>query len=143
MSTPSATPRESQQARADPVLGTPPAAPVQFVGHARTPTVTDSLDHMVNAAQNVVGDQIGLLKFEVTTTMTALMMALLRAAAMALLGTAMLLIGWVIVLRAALQALEPRIGGVGAVASLVAVNVVLGVGLLMAAARARGEVRRG
>jgi hypothetical protein len=139
MSTPAATPRESQQARADPVLGTPPAAPVQFVGHARTPTVTDSLDHMVNAAQNVVGDQIGLLKFEVTTTMTAL----LRAAAMALLGTAMLLIGWVIVLRAGLQALEPRIGGVGAVASLVAVNVVLGVGLLMAAARARGEVRRG
>ncbi len=103
------------------------------------PSLTDSLDRMVDAAQKVVGDEISLLRVEVMTTVSTA----LRGAVMVLLGTALLTLGWVVVLMGAFQLLTDRLGSLGALGVLAAVNLVPGIVLLVLARRGWTELGNG
>jgi Putative Actinobacterial Holin-X, holin superfamily III len=105
-----------------------------------TPTVTESLDRVVDAAQNVVGDQIDLLRAEAESAVVGA----LRSTATMLAGVVLLLIAWAIILAAAYDLLVPRTGSLGGLAILAAANLVPGVALLVTARRrGRPEVARG
>jgi hypothetical protein len=103
------------------------------------PSVTDSLDRMVGAAQNVLGDEAKLLRVEVTSALTSA----LRSAAMALGGTVFLSVGWIIALMAVFQLLVPRLGTLGTLAVLIAANVLPGIGLVLGSWRGAKEPGRG
>jgi uncharacterized membrane protein YqjE len=103
------------------------------------PSVTDSLDRMVDAAQNVVGDQVQLLRVEVTSAVTSA----LQSGALVLGGTALLVVGWIIALMAAFQLLAPHLGTLGTLVVLVALNVLPGIALVMGAWRGAAELGRG
>ena len=103
------------------------------------PSVTDSLDRMVDAAQNVVGDQVQLLRVDVTSAVTSA----LQRGALVLGGTALLVVGWIIALMAVFQLLAPHLGTLGTLAVLVALNVLPGIALVMGAWRGAAELGRG
>jgi hypothetical protein len=93
------------------------------------PTVTESLDRMVDAAQKVAGDEVALLRAEVGSAASAA----IQSGAMLLLATAMLAIGWVTAMMAAFQLLAPRLGTLATLASLSVLDIVCGVLFLVGA----------
>jgi hypothetical protein len=95
------------------------------------PSLTDSLDRMVDAAQKVVADEVNLLRVDVSSAVAGA----LQSGALLLIGTAFLAIGWVIGLMAAFEMLAPRFGALGVLAALAAVNLLGGVGLLVGVRR--------
>lgn len=103
------------------------------------PSVTDSLDRVVDAAQNVVADQVELLRVEVASAVTSA----LHSGAMLCVGTALLALGWVLVLMVGFQLLAPRLGPLGALAVLAAINLIGGTALMAGARRDSGESDRG
>jgi hypothetical protein len=96
---------------------------------AVAPTVADSLDRVVEAAQHVVGDEIGLLRVEVSSAVGSAA----RSAVMMLAGAILLTISWVAFLIAGYAALVPTVRALYALLLLAAVNLVPGIGLLLAA----------
>jgi hypothetical protein len=103
------------------------------------PSLTESLDHMVDAAQKVVGDEVNLLRVEVSSAASTA----LHGGAMLLLGTAWLAIGWVVALMAAFQIVAPRLGTLATLGALAALNLVPGIALLAGARRALTELGNG
>jgi hypothetical protein len=103
------------------------------------PTVTESFDRMVDAAQKVAGDEVALLRAEVSSAGSAAV----KSGAMLLLATAMLAMGWVIAMMAAFQLLAPRLGALATLASLSGFNVLCGVLFLVGARRRLKEFRDG
>ena len=103
------------------------------------PTVTESLDRMVDAAQKVAGDEVALLRAEISSAAAAA----IQSSALLLLATAMLAIGWVVALMAAFQLLAPRLGALGTLACLSVFNILCGVLLLVGARRRLKELRDG
>jgi hypothetical protein len=95
------------------------------------PTVTESLDRMVDAAQKVAGDEVALLRAEVTSAASAA----IQSGAMLLLATALLAIGWVIAMMAAFQLLAPRLGALATLASLSVICFLCSVLFLVGARR--------
>jgi Putative Actinobacterial Holin-X, holin superfamily III len=93
----------------------------------QVPSVTDSLDRMVDAAQKVVADEVSLLGVEVSSGISAAF----QSTVLLLLGTVLLAVGWVLVLMAAFQALAPRVGGLSAFGLLAVCNLVPGIVLLV------------
>lgn len=99
--------------------------------HRPPPTVSESLDRMVDAAQKVVGDEVNLLRAEVSSaTIVAL-----KSGAMVMIATAMLAVGWVIAMMAAFQVVAPRIGALATLACLSGLNLAVSVLLLVGARR--------
>jgi len=98
------------------------------------PSLTDSLDRMVDAAQKVVGDEVSLLRAELSSVLTGA----LHSGALLLLGTALLAIGWTVVLMAAFEMLAPRLGALGTLVVLASVNL-LGGAILLVVSRRRGK----
>ncbi len=96
------------------------------------PSLTDSLDRMVDAAQKVVGDEVSLLGVELSSALSGA----LRNSALMLLATVLLAIGWVIALMAAFEILAPRFGALQTLGALAALNL-LGGGVLIVGARHR------
>lgn len=93
------------------------------------PTVTDSLDRMVDAAQNnVVGDQVLLLRGGVTSAVGWA----LQSGGPVLGGTALLVVCWIIALMATFQLLAPDLGTLGTFGVLIALNVLPGIAILVA-----------
>jgi hypothetical protein len=103
------------------------------------PTVTESLDRMVDAAQKVAGDEVALLRAEVSSAGSAAV----KSGAMLLLATAMLAMGWVIAMMAAFQLLAPRLGALATLAGLSGFNVLCGVLFLVGARRRLKELGHG
>jgi hypothetical protein len=103
------------------------------------PSVTESLDRMVDAAQKVVGDEVSLLRADVTWATTHAV----QSGAMLLLATALLVIGWVIALMAAFQVMAPRVGTLETLVGLALLNLLGGVLLLVGARRRLKEVGNG
>jgi hypothetical protein len=103
------------------------------------PSVTESLDRVVDAAQNVVGDEVKLLRVEAMSSITSA----LRSGAMALGGTMLLGIGWIISLLVGFLVLAPRLGTLPALGVLIAANVLPGVALVLGAWRGFSEPGRG
>jgi len=103
------------------------------------PTVAESFDRMVDAAQKVAGDEVALVRAEISSATSAA----IQSSALLLLGTAMLAIGWVIAMMAVFQVLAPRLGTLGALACLAAFNILCGVFLLVGARRRLKELRDG
>jgi hypothetical protein len=103
------------------------------------PTVTESLDRMVDAAQKVAGDEVALLRAEVGSAASAA----IQSGAMLLLATAMLATGWVTATMAVFQLLEPRLGTLATLASLSVLDIVCGVLFLVGARRRLKELRDG
>jgi len=95
------------------------------------PTVTDSLDRMVDAAQKVVADEVNLLGVEVSSGISAAF----QSTVLLLLGTVLLAVGWVLVLMSAFEALAPRVGGLAAFGPLAVCNLVPGIVLLVVGRR--------
>lgn len=91
------------------------------------PSVTDSLDRMVDAAQKVVADEVSLLGDEVSSGISTAF----QSTVLLLVGTVLLATGWVLVLMAAFEALAPRVGGLAALGLLAVCNLVPGIGLLL------------
>jgi uncharacterized membrane protein YqjE len=108
-------------------------------GERPVPTVTDSLDRVVDAAQSLVEDRVELLKVEATSMVTSALLS----GALGLAGAALVGLGWLIVLMAAFQVLVPPIGTLGALAALAAVNLLPGIVLLVLARRGFAEGRHG
>jgi uncharacterized membrane protein YqjE len=104
-----------------------------------TPSVTESLDRMVGAAQKVVGDEVSLLRVEVSSAVSRAV----QSGAMLVLGAMLLAIGWAIVQMTAFQILAPRLGTLGTLAALAAVNLLLGIALLVGARRRLAELGHG
>lgn len=100
-------------------------------GERPVPSLADSFERMVDAAEKVVGDEVDLLGVEVSSVVSEA----LQSGALLLLGTASLAIGWVIALMAAFQVLAPRLGTLGPLVALAALNLVAGVVLLGVARR--------
>ena len=103
------------------------------------PSVTDSLDRMVDAAQKVVADEVNLLGVEVSSGISTA----IRSSIMLLLGTVLLAIGWVLILMGAFQALAPRIGGLVAFGLLAVCNLVPGIVLLVVGRRHLKDIAHG
>jgi hypothetical protein len=99
------------------------------------PSVTDSLDRVVDAAQHVVVDHIALLRVEASA---ALASATRRAAPLLIAGVLMV-IGWILLLMAAFQIIAPRVGSLGTLALLAGANLVPGLGLVLASRRGTAE----
>src|SRR5262249_21011536 len=89
-------------------------------GERPVPSLADSFERMVDAAEKVVGDEVDLLGVEVSSVVSEA----LQSGALLLLGTASLAIGWVIALMAAFQVLAPRLGTLGPLVALAAFNLV-------------------
>jgi hypothetical protein len=94
---------------------------------------------MVDAAQKVLGDEVKLLRVEAMSSITSA----LRSGAMALGGTMLLGIGWIIALLAAFLVLAPRFGTLTTLGILIAANVLPGVALVFGAWRGFSEPGRG
>src|SRR5262245_54272419 len=103
------------------------------------PSVTESLDRMVDAAQNVLADEVQLLRVEVMSSISSA----LKGGAMVLGGTVLLGLGWIVALMATFQVLAPRLGTLGTLGVLIAVNVLPGIALVLTAWRGATEVGRG
>ena len=103
-------------------------------GPREVPSVTESLDRMVDAAQKVVADEVNLLRVEVFSAATAALLS----GVLLLLGTALVTIGWVIVLMTLFEVMAPRLGTLGTLAALAGLNLLPGIVLLV---RARGGAR--
>ena len=103
------------------------------------PSVTDSLDRMVDAAQKVVADEVNLLGVEVSSGISTAF----QSTVLLLLGTVLLAVGWVLVLMGAFQALAPRIGGLAAFGLLAVCNLVPGIALLMIGRRHLKDIGNG
>jgi hypothetical protein len=103
------------------------------------PTVSESLDRMVDAAQNVLADEMRLLRAEAITSINTA----LRSAALMAAGTLLLGVGWIIALMAVFQVLAPRLGTLETLGVLIAANVLPGVALVLAARRRTPESRHG
>lgn len=101
--------------------------------------MVESLDRAADAMQNIVTDQIALLK---TDTSVAVTSATRRGAMMAA-GGALLLVGWIAALLAAQVALAPRIGLLETTLMLAGLNLFLGGVLVLAARNRTGGVRHG
>jgi len=101
-----------------------------------SPSVTDSLDRMVDAAQNVVGDQIALLK----TDVSAAAASVTRRGALSLVGGMLIAIAWMVGLVALYLFLAPRLGVMNALLALSGLNLVPGLVLLTAVHLWRFEV---
>jgi hypothetical protein len=91
------------------------------------PSVTDSLDRMVDAGQKVIADQVNLLGVEVSSGISTAF----QSTVLLLLGTVLLGLGWILVLMAAFNALSPRIGALPALGLLAVCNLVPGIVLLV------------
>ncbi len=105
------------------------AEPRRQLVSAQTPTVVEALDRAVDAVQNIVGDQIALLKTDVSTATRSAV----RTTAMVIAGSVFLLIGWVIALMFANVVLAPRIGVMRSLLALAGTHLVIGAGLFIAA----------
>ena len=103
------------------------------------PSLTESLDRMVDAAQKVVGDEVSLFRADVTSATTNA----LHSGGMLLLGTAFLAIGWATALMAAFQVLAPRVGALATLVGLALLNLLGGVLLLVGARRRLKEIGNG
>jgi hypothetical protein len=103
------------------------------------PTVTESFDRMVDAAQKVAGDEVALLRTEVSSAAAAA----IQGGGMLLLATTLLEIGWVIAMMAAFQLLAPRLGALATLAGLSGFNVLCGVLFLVGARRRLKELGHG
>ena len=103
------------------------------------PTVTDSLDRMVDAAQKVVADEVHLLGVEVSSGISTAF----QSTVLLLLGTVLLAVGWVLVLMAAFEALAPRVGGFATFGLLAACNLVPGIVLLVVGRRHLRDIAHG
>jgi len=103
------------------------------------PSVIGSLDRMVDAAQSVVGDEVNLLRVEVSSAVSTGLLS----AAMLLVVIMLMAIGWVIVLMIAFQMLAPRLGGLGTMVALAALNIVLSIALLVRTRRELAGVGHG
>ena len=103
------------------------------------PSVTESLDRMVDAAQNVVGDEMKLLRVEAMSSITWA----LRRGAMVLGGTLFLGVGWIIALLVGFLVLAPRLGTLPTLGVLIAANALPGVALVLSAWRGASEPGRG
>jgi uncharacterized membrane protein YqjE len=104
-------------------------------GQDTLPSVTESLDRVVDGVQKVVGSQLDLFRLDVSSAATS---ALLQGA-MAMGGILFLIMGWGVFLVAAYWTLEPSTGALPALAVLGTANVVVGLSLL---AGTRREVAR-
>lgn len=93
-----------------------------------TPSVGDALERAVDAAQGLVGDHIKLLQAEAGTALTS---RLQRGGAMAA-GMTVLILAWVLALATIYAAIVPTVGPLYSLGGLSALNLVLGLGLLMA-----------
>lgn len=108
------------------------AEPRRDLAHpAQTPTVIEALDRAVDAVQNIVADQIALLKTDVTRAGRSAALTV----AMLVVGGVFLLIGWLIGMLFAHAALAPRIGPMGSLLLLAGGHLVIGIGLVVAARR--------
>ena len=113
----------------------------QFPVAAPAPTVADSLDRVVDATQNLVGDQIDLLRAELTSGFRSTA----RVGAMLVSGAVLVTLSWVALLMAGYAAVVPLLRPELALVLLGAINLVPGLGLLLAArsvqrgARSHGE----
>ena len=103
------------------------------------PSVTDSLDRVVDAAQKVMADEVSLLGVEVSSGISTA----IRSSIMLLLGTVLLAIGWVLVLMTAFEALAPRSGNFAALGVLAACNLVLGMVLFLIGRRQMRDIGNG
>jgi len=103
------------------------------------PTVTDSLDRMVDAAQKVVADEVNLLGVEVSSGISTAF----QSTVLLLLGTVLLAVGWVLVLMAAFEALAPRVGGLAAFGLLAVSNLGPGIVLLVVGRRHLRDIANG
>jgi hypothetical protein len=103
------------------------------------PSLTQSLDRMVDAAQKVVGDEVSLIRADVTSATTDA----LQSGAMLLVATGLLAIGWAIALMAAFQVLAPQVGALAALGGLALVNLLAGVVLLVGARHRLKEIGNG
>ena len=103
------------------------------------PTVSESLDRMVDAAQNVLADEMRLLRVEAITSVNAA----LRSAALMAAGTLLLGVGWIIALMAVFQMLAPHLGTLETLGTLIAANVLPGLALVLAARRRTPESGHG
>jgi uncharacterized membrane protein YqjE len=108
-------------------------------GQRPVPSVTDSLDRMVDAAQKVVADEVSLLGVEVSSGISAAF----QSSVLLLLGTVFLAIGWVLVLMTAFEAVAPRVGGFAALGLLAACNLVPGIVLLVVGRRRLKDIGNG
>lgn len=90
------------------------------------PTVTDSLDRVVDAAQNVVVDHIQLVRLEVQTAVRGA----LQSGVLFGVGSWFLALAWVIGLMAGFTLLGPRLGANGTLLVLAAVNLAVGAVLI-------------
>ena len=103
------------------------------------PSVTDSLDRMVDAAQKVAADEVSLLGAEVSSGISTAF----QSSVLLLLGTVFLAIGWVLVLMTTFEALAPRAGGFAALGLLAVCTLVPGIALLRVGRRRLKEIGRG
>jgi hypothetical protein len=103
------------------------------------PSVTESLDRMVDAAQNVVADEMKLLRVQAITSINTS----LRSAGMLAAGALLLGVGWIIALMAVFQVLAPRLGTLETLGVLIAANVLTGLALVLAAGRRTSGSGRG
>jgi hypothetical protein len=103
------------------------------------PSVTDSLDRMVDAAQKVVADEVNLLGVEVSSGISTAF----QSTVLLLLGTVLVALGWVLVLMAAFDALSPRIGALTALGLLAVCNLVPGIVLLVIGRRHLKDIAHG
>ena len=103
------------------------------------PSVTDSLDRMVDAAQKVAADEVSLLGAEVSSGISTAF----QSSVLLVLGTVFLAIGWVLVLMTTFEALAPRAGGFAALGLLAVCTLVPGIALLLVGRRRLKEIGRG
>jgi len=103
------------------------------------PSVTDSLDRMVDAAQKVAADEVSLLGAEVSSGISTAF----QSSVLLLLGTVFLAIGWVLVLMTTFEAVAPRAGGFAALGLLAVCTLVPGIALLLVGRRRLKEIGRG
>jgi hypothetical protein len=95
------------------------------------PTVAGAIDRVVDAAQHVVQDQIGLARLETVTAARQM----LRGALMALAGAVLLLIAWIALGMAAYVMLESTLLPAERLGILAALNAVLGSVLILVGMR--------
>ena len=103
------------------------------------PSVTDSLDRMVDAGHKVIADQVNLLGVEVSSGISTAF----QSTVLLLLGTVLVALGWVLVLMAAFDALSPRIGALTALGLLAVCNLVPGIVLLVIGRRHLKDIAHG
>jgi len=103
------------------------------------PSVTDSLDRMVDAAQKVVADEVNLLGVEMSSGISTAF----QSTVLLLLGTVLLGVGWILVLMAVFEALAPRIGPLPAFGLLAFCNLMPGIALLMIGRRHLKDIGNG